>query len=126
MSVFQFCVLAIGGMFMVLLLRQYHPVFALVVSLVLAVLLLVQAMGLLRQLQDTLQTMFSWVGSGSYTLILRVMGIGLVVQTTASLCREAGQPALEEKVILLGKLLILAAALPLIGQVLTQLSALLS
>jgi hypothetical protein len=37
MGVFQLCALALGGLFVVLLLRQYHPVFAVLVSLALSV-----------------------------------------------------------------------------------------
>lgn len=125
MDVFQLCALVIGGLVLVVLLRQYHPVYALVVSLVLSVLLLVQALQMLTEVQNTLTRLFSWVINDYYSVILRIVGIGLIVQATAELCREAGQNALEGKIILLGKLLILVAALPLIGRVLEMLSGLL-
>ncbi len=125
MGVFQLCALAVGGLFMVALLRQYHPVFAMAVSIALSVVLLLQALQLLGQLRGTLQSLFAWASAGDYATLLRVLGIGLLVQATAELAHEAGQPALEGKVILLGKLLILAAALPLIGQALDLLGRLL-
>ena len=108
-----------------LLLRQYHPVFAVLVSLALSAVLLWQALSLLRELQKTLVPLFSLLQNEQYGVVLRVIGIGLVVQATADLCREAGQAALEGKVILLGKLLVLTAALPLVAQVLKTLSELL-
>ncbi len=125
MSVFQLCAMALGGLFIVLLLRQYHPAFALTVSLVLSVLLMVQALQLVQEVRDTLRTFFDWALVGRYGIVLKALGIGLIVQTTAELCREAGQPALESKVILLGKLLILTTALPLIAQVLELLTEIL-
>ena len=125
MGVFQLCALAIGGLFMVLLLRQYHPVFAVLVSLALSAVLLWQAVSLLRTMQKTLGPLFSLLQHEQYGVVLRVVGVGLIVQATAELCREAGQPALEGKVILLGKLLVLTAALPLLTQVLRTLSELL-
>lgn len=125
MGVFQLCALAVGGMFIVVLLRQYHPVFAIAVSLVLTVGLLLAALQLLTGLQQTLSGLFIWARQGEYAVVLRVIGIGLLVQATAELAREAGQPAMEGKVILLGKLLMLGAALPLIGQALQLLSGLL-
>lgn len=125
MGVFQLCALAVGGLFMVLLLRQYHPVFAVLVSLALSAVLLWQAVSLLQEMQKTLGTLFAVLPNGQYGVVLRVAGIGLIVQATAELCREAGQPALEGKVVLLGKLLVLTAALPLMEQVLDTLSELL-
>ena len=125
MGVFQLCALALGGLFVVLLLRQYHPVFAVLVSLALSVLLLWQAVSLLRGIQKTLGPLFALLQNEQYGVVLRVIGIGLVVQVTADLCGEAGQAALEGKVILLGKLLVLTAALPLVAQVLKTLSELL-
>ncbi len=125
MDVFQLCAVALGGLFMVILLRQYHPVFAITVSLVLSVVLLMQALQLLGQVRQGIGTLFGWAVGQDYTVLLRVVGIGLIVQTTAELCREAGQPALECKVVLLGKLLILTAALPFVSRVLEILSGLL-
>ena len=125
MGVFQLCALTLGGLFMVLLLRQYHPVFAMMVSLALAVVLLWQATLLLQQVNRSLAPLFSLVDAAQPGVVLRIVGVGLVVQTTAELCREAGQPALEGKVVLLGKLLILTTALPLVVQVLETLSELL-
>ncbi len=125
MGVFQLCAVALGGLFVVLLLRQYHPVFAVVVSLAVSVVLLWQAVLLLQQLQQSVGGMFAWMGGGQFDVVLRVIGVGLIVQTTAELCREAGQPALEGKVVLLGKLLILTSALPLVSQVLGILTELL-
>ena len=124
-GVFQLCALALGGLFMVLLLRQYHPVFAVLVSLALSTVLLWQAVVLLREMQKTLGPLFSLLQNEQYGVVLRVVGIGLIVQATAELCKEAGQPALEGKIILLGKLLILTAALPLVMQVLRTLAELL-
>ncbi len=125
MSVFQLCTVALGGLFVILLLRQYHPVFAVVVSLAVSVVLLWQAVLLLQRLQQSVNGMFLWMNGGQFDVILRVVGVGLIVQTTAELCREAGQPALEGKVVLLGKLLILTSALPLVSQVLGILTELL-
>lgn len=126
MGVFQLCALALGGAFIVLLLRQYHPVFALTASLLLSLLLLTQAVALLEQLRDVLSALFSWtLNNEYYGILLKTVGIGLTVQVTADLCREAGQPALEGKIILVGKLLILAAALPLFGRVMELLTEML-
>ena len=125
MGIFQICALALGGAFIVLLLRLYHPSFALAVSLLLSVILLLQTFSLLRLLQNEFFELFSWAVNEYYGVLLKAIGIGLVVQATAELCREAGQPALEGKIILLGKLLIVAAVLPLFGRVMTLLTEML-
>lgn len=125
MSVFSLCALAVCGLFLVLLLRQYHQVSAMALSLVLSVLLLAQATVQLRLLRAQLQSLFDAAVGENAGIVLRVVGIGLLVQATADLCREADQPALEGKVILLGKLLIVASAAPLAGRALQLLSGLL-
>ena len=68
MGVFQLCALAVGGLFMVLLLRQYHPVFAVLISLALSAVLLWQAVSLLQEMQKTLGTLFC-LSSGSPAML---------------------------------------------------------
>ena len=124
-DVFRLGAVVLCGIFLVLLLRQYHPVFAMLVSLALSAVLLAQAMQLFRRIREGMQPLLSVLPQDFSGLLFRLVGVGLLVQTAADLCRESGQPALEGKVVLLGKMLILSFSLPLFGQVLTLIKELL-
>lgn len=126
MNILQLCALSLGGLILILLLKTYHPVFSLAVSLLLTAFLLFEALRLIQSLQGALDGMFGWLGEGNSRIVLRLVGIGILVQSTADVCREAGQPALGEKVVWVGKLMILAVSLPLIQQVLQLLTGLLN
>ena len=124
-GVFGLCAAVLCGIFLVLLLRQYHPVFAMLVSLAFSVVLLARAVQLFRQIREGMQPLLSVLPQDFSGILFRLVGVGLLIQTAADLCRESGQPALEGKVILLGKMLILSFSLPLFGQVLTIIKELL-
>ncbi len=52
------------------------------------------------------------------TVLLKTLGIGMAVQTTADICRDSGEGALAGKVELIGKIEILLLTLPLVEGIL--------
>lgn len=107
-----------------LVLKKDAPVIAFLLVVTAGVVLLLQVGA---AAQDTVQRFSALLGrgnleSGLYGPMLRVVGIAALVRILSALCRDAGQSALAAKVELAGAVMALAAALPLLEQVLTFLT----
>ena len=64
---------------------------------------------------DTIQDMTERTGFSLYsTVILKSLGIGILAQTTADVCRDNGEAALASKVEFAAKIIILLLALPIL------------
>ena len=107
----QIAALALVTGLLALTLRKEQPVFAFLVSVCGAggVLLLVSRE--MSPFMDLIESLAGYAGT-PYT-ILRVLGISLVMQFAADLCREAGLGAAAHATELGGRMLALLQALPL-------------
>lgn len=115
MNLFAMLGLAIVSTVICILLRQYKPEYALVVSLACGVLLFSM---ILVNLTPAFQSMANLMQRAAihaeYTkAIVKTLGICYVTQLAADACRDAGQTAIASKVELAGKVAIVLIALPL-------------
>ncbi len=116
------------GALLAVVLRDRRPEIALCLGLAagaaVLLLLLRQALPLLsavRRMADTAQ-----IPSGYLAAVLKATGITLLTQLTADTCRDAGETALAAKAELVGRVLLLAVAVPLFEDLLTLVTALMS
>lgn len=109
-----------------LLLRQYQPVYGLVLAAAGGTVLFLAALGALNNVYGDMQNTLEQMGLNREILqvLLKTLGICLLTQFGADLCRDAGETAVAGQVELTGKLMALAAALPLIRQVAGAVTAL--
>ena len=58
------------------------------------------------------------VNSSLYSLLIKIIAIGYLIEFTAGLCSETGNSTLGDKVLLGGKIVILVMSLPIITNIL--------
>ena len=58
------------------------------------------------------------LNSNLYTLLLKIIGVGYLIEFTAGICSDTGNSSLGDKVLLGGKIIILVMALPIITNIL--------
>lgn len=58
------------------------------------------------------------VNSSLYSLLIKIIAIGYLIEFTAGLCSETGNSALGDKVLLGGKIVVLVMSLPIITNIL--------
>lgn len=68
---------------------------------------------------------YTGLNSSLYTLLLKIIGIGYLIEFTAGICNETGNSSLGDKVLLGGKLVIMVMAMPIITNILTIIMGLL-
>ena len=98
-----------------LMLRQTQPAYAMVLAVAAGVLLFAAAIGAAIPLIGRVNGFFDGsVVDSVYTQVLfKALGISLLTQTAADICRDAGESSLAAKAELGGQVLLLICALPL-------------
>ncbi len=98
------------------LLKQYKPEFAVLSEAAAVVILLFMLTDEIKNAIASFSVYFGFLGSANeyITVLLKVLGIALITQFTADMCRDSGESALASKVEFSGKIIITAASLPVI------------
>ncbi len=126
MAVEKLLALAVVAAVLILLLKNSRPEQGLILSILSACLLLLWILQELAPLLTELQRLSQRlpITADYWELLLKSLGICLLVQTAAELCRDAGVNALAAKVELAGKVTVLLLCLPLLRQLLELVSGL--
>ena len=99
------------------LLQRYSPAFALLLSLGAAVWLLLRLAQPLRGVLQAMVQLGQRTNAQSFSCLLRSAGILLPTDYVRTLCEEAGAESLAWCASLAGRLLVLAAAWPLLEEI---------
>lgn len=115
MDLFAIIGLAVVASAICLLLRQYKPEYAMLVSLMCGVILFAMVLvSLVPALQSLSGLMERTAVSGEYAkALIKTLGVCYVTQLAADSCRDAGQTAIAGKVELAGKVFVVLLSLPL-------------
>jgi len=128
MAVFRIAGFAVIAAIMALMLKAYKPDIAVIASIIAGIFLLVAALEYVTGIVSTVFEMADEFGFKSeyITTILKAIGIGYVVQFATSICKDAGESAIAEKVELAGRVLIVTLAIPLLVNILNIIRSIVS
>ena len=103
-----------------LIVKPVRPDFAVFISIVGGIIILFMLAGYLKDIFDVFNQIFNFtnVNSSLYKIIFKIIGVGYLVEFTASLCSDTGNNSLGDKVLLGGKIIILVMALPIVTSIL--------
>jgi len=114
-TVFQICGFALLGVAVVLILRGFRPEYATVAGITVGMLLLLGSLAPMKAVMDSVTSIAGHTGFSVYSsVILKSMGIGVLAQTTADVCRDSGVGTIASKVEFGAKLIILLLCVPLL------------
>ena len=111
MSIVQVCGFALLGVVTVLILRSFRPEYATVAGIAVGLILLAGTFSPLVSVLDSVTAIAESTGS---SVILKSMGIGILAQTTADVCRDSGVATIATKVEFAAKIIILLLCVPLL------------
>lgn len=105
---------------LVVILRQYKPEIALLVSLAAGITLFMLVLGKIGAIVEVLKDLSTRanVNLVYLSVILKIVGIAYIADFGAQLCRDAGEGALAAKIEFAAKILILILAIPIVMAVL--------
>lgn len=120
MTALKLCMLAVTGVCAAMIVKQWKNDFLPLLRLALALLFAVAAIGAASPLVSYLSGLTGRDGMGTYAeILMKALGIAVLTQCCAELCRECGENGAATGVELTGKVQILLLCLPLINEILS-------
>ena len=108
------------ALIIIILLKQYKPEFAIYISLLVGVLILLLVMDQLTQVISLLQSLASKasINSTFLAILLKITGIAFLAEFAVSVCKDAGEGAIASKIEIGSKIIIIAISIPIISSLL--------
>ncbi len=110
-----------------LIIKPIRSDFSIMIALTGGIIILLMLLNYLTSVFDTFKLIINSTGISSslYTLVLKIVGIGYLIEFSAGICNDSGNSSLADKILLGGKIVIMVMALPIITNILSIISELL-
>lgn len=108
------------ALIIIILLKQYKPEFAIYISLLTGVLILLLVIDQLSQIITLLQSLATKasINSTFLGLLIKITGIAFLAEFAVSVCKDAGEGAIASKIEIGSKIIIIAMSIPIISSLL--------
>lgn len=112
--------IALIALIIIILLKQYRPEFAIYISLLTGVLILLLVIDQLSQIISLLQSLATKasINSTFLGLLIKITGIAFLAEFAVSICKDAGEGAIASKIEIGSKIIIIAMSIPIISSLL--------
>lgn len=127
MDIFKIAIIGICIASVALTIKNVKPEMALLVSIAAAILILLLTITPLSQIAGFISTITSAmpISHEIFSVLFKAVGIGIVSQLASEICFDAGERAIASKILLAGRISILAVSIPLYVEILKIISGLL-
>lgn len=95
---------------------DFSIIIAIVGGLIIIFMIIEYLTGILSSISGIIK--FTGLNSNLYSLLLKIIGVGYLIEFTASICADTGNTSLGDKLLLGGKIVILVMSLPIITNIL--------
>ena len=104
----------------VVILKQYRPEYAIYVSIIAGILILVFAMEKITGIVNLLQSISdkTYINKQFLGILLKITGIAIITEFAVSICSDAGEKAIASKIEIGSKVIIIAMSIPIISSLL--------
>ena len=120
MEIVKIVGIALIALVIIIILRQYRPEYAIFVSIVTGILILLLVMdkftgiiNLIQSIQDK-----SSINMQFIEILLKITGIAFLAEFAVSICKDAGEGAIASKIEIGSKIIIIAISIPIISSLL--------
>ena len=112
--------IAFIAIFIILVLKQYKPEFALQASIIAGIIILFYSVSKLNIIIDLLKSLSKKIdlNISFFSILLKITGIAYLSEFASNICKDAGETAIASKVELAGRVLIIALSIPIISTLL--------
>ena len=120
MEIIKIIGVALIALIIIILLKQYRPEFAIYISLLTGVLILVLVMDELEGVITLLQSLANKASiNGNFiALLLKITGIAFLSEFAVSICKDSGEGAIASKIEIGSKIIIISMSIPIISSLL--------
>ena len=108
------------ALIIIVILKQYKPEFAIYVSMIAGVLILVLSIQKLTGIINLLQSLANktYINKSFLSILLKITGIAFLSEFAVSICKDAGESAISSKIELGTKIIIISMSIPIISSLL--------
>jgi stage III sporulation protein AD len=116
MNIMQIVAIGLTAAALALIVKQYRPDIALMISLAAGALLFIMVLGNIKAVASTVDNLAQKANLDSIylTTVLKVIGIAYISEFGAQICKDSGEGAIASKIELGGKILVMILALPIL------------
>lgn len=120
MEVIRIIGIGLIALIIIILLKQYKPEFAIYISLLTGVLILLLVADELSGIVSLLQSFADKVSINSTFLVLliKITGIAFLSEFAVSICKDSGEAAIASKIEIGTKIIIISMSIPIISSLL--------
>lgn len=116
MEIFKIVAIGILICVVTLILKQIKPELSVTVVIAGSVILITYALSYFSTVFKVFGTIVNKTGidQGLFTILLKLIGVGYLVEFGASICEDTGNTSIANKIVLCGKITIFVMAMPII------------
>ena len=115
MEIFKIIALGILICVVIIIVKQIKPEFAVLVLIAGSIIMLCYLFNYFTNILGVFDKIISKTGINAelFSIILKIVGIGYLIEFAANICSDSGNPAIADKIVLGGKLIILTVSMPI-------------
>ena len=120
MEIIKIVGIALISLIIIILLKQYKPEFAIYISLLTGILILLLVIDELQSIISLLQSFAdrASINSKFLTLLIKITGIAFLSEFAVSVCKDSGETAIANKIEIGSKIIIISMSIPIISSLL--------
>lgn len=119
-SVIKIISVGLIALIIIIILKQYKPEFAIYISIIAGAIIIYMIIDKIENIINLLQTISdkSGVSSEFLALLLKITGIAFLAEFAISICKDAGESAIANKIEIGSKVIIVSMSIPIISSLL--------
>lgn len=127
MEIMKIIAIAIGGVLMAAVVKNFKPEFSIYVVLATVIIIFLMALDKLTTVFQFLGTIYDEMtyGKNFFPIIIKVLVVAYLADFTSQLCKDAGEGAIGGKVELAGKIIIFYLSMPILLAILELINSVL-
>lgn len=120
MGVFKLIGIGIVVCVIVVIVKQIKPEFSIFIIIVSSIIMMVYIFNYFGDIIALFDNIVDKTGINAdlFKIILKIIGVGYLIEFASNLCAESGSPTIADKIVLCGKLIILTLCMPIINNLL--------
>lgn len=116
-SVVKIIGIGLIALIIIIIIKQYKPEFAIYISIIAGIIILYMILGEFKNIISLLQTITtkSGINNQFLSLLLKITGIALLTEFAISICKDAGESAIANKIEIGSKVIVISMSIPIIS-----------
>ena len=120
MEIIKIIGIALTALVIIIMLKQYRPEYAVFISILTGVLILVLVMDKLTGIINIIQSIQDIFGINTQfiAILIKITGIAFLSEFAVSICKDSGEAAIASKIEIGSKIIIISMSIPIISNLL--------